>query len=84
MPKVIINRHEYMKQNIGSYVAMWLRRAGKTMKDLGAELGITHQAVSNKIRTNAFTYSDLLTVFDFLAVPEEEILSVMVLRRGNK
>ena len=82
MPKVIINRHEYKVSNIGSWVAMWLRRAGKTMKDLGWELGITHQGVSAKIKNNTFSYSDLLTVFDYLNVPEEEILAVMMLRRG--
>lgn len=84
MPKVIINRHEYMRKNIGSRVVMWLRMAGKKQKDLASELNISPQGVSKKIDTNAFTYSDLLTIFDYLAVPEEEILSVMVLRRGKQ
>ena len=77
MPKVIINKHEYKKQNIGSYVFMWLRRAGKYEKDLAPELGISQQGLSHKIRNNSFTYSDMLTVFDYLDVPDEEILQVM-------
>ena len=82
MPKVIINRHEYMSKSIGCRVAMWLRMAGKTMKDLAPELGVSPQGVSFKIKSNTFTYSDLLTIFDYLDVPEDEILSVMILRKG--
>lgn len=82
MPKVIINTLEYKTHNIGSWVVMWLRRSGKRMSDLASELGITQQGVSFKIKTNAFTYGDLLVVFDYLDVPEEEILMVMTLRRG--
>lgn len=77
MPKVIINKKEYMVQNIGSYVVMWLHRQHKYIKDLAKEMGITQQGLSYKIKTNTFTYSDLLTIFDYLAVPDEEILMVL-------
>ena len=77
MPKVIINKHEYKSNTIGSWVVMWLKRAGKFEKDLASELGISQQGASFKIRKNSFTYPDLLTIFDYLEVPEEEILQVM-------
>lgn len=77
MPKVIINKHDYKANNIGCTVAMWIRKAGTTMKALAKELGITPQGVSFKIKTNAFTYEDLLTIFEFLEVPDEEILKAM-------
>ena len=77
MPKVIINKQDHKARNIGCWVAMWLRRSGKTMKDLAEELYISHQGVSFKIKSNTFTYSDMLTIFDYLDVPDEEILQVM-------
>lgn len=77
MPKVIICKHEYLRRDIGNKVVMWLRRAGKTMKDLAEELGITPQGVSFKIKHNKFTYEDLITIFDYLNVPDEEILQAL-------
>lgn len=77
MPKVVINKLEYKRHDIGSWVVKWLRRSGKRMSDLAEELGITHQGVSFKIKTNAFSYGDLLVIFDYLEVPDEEILQVM-------
>ena len=77
MPKVIINKHEYKKQNIGSWIYMWVRRSGKHLKDLAPELGVSQQGVSFKIKNNTFSYSDMLTIFDYLEVPDEEILQVM-------
>lgn len=77
MPKVIINKREYKKNTIGGYVAMWMKRAGKVEKDLAAELGVSQPGASFKIRNNTFSYADLITIFDYLEVPDEEILQVM-------
>ena len=77
MPKVIINKLQYKTHNIGPWVVMWLRREHRTMSDLGGELGISQQAVSYKIKTNAFSYSDMIVIFDYLNVPDNEILQVM-------
>lgn len=77
MPKVIINKLQYKTHNIGSWVVMWLHREKRTMKDLAGELGISQQGVSFKIKTNSFSYGDLLVIFDYLGVPDEEILQVM-------
>jgi predicted transcriptional regulator len=79
MPKVIINKLQYKTHNIGPWVVMWLRRKQKRMSDLGEELGISQQAVSYKIKTNSFSYGDMLVIFDYLEVPDEEILQVMKL-----
>ena len=77
MPKVIINKKAYKTSDIGSWVVKWLHKAGKRMQDLAAEMLITQPALSYKIKHNTFSYGDLLTIFDYLNVPDEEILFVM-------
>ena len=77
MPKVMINRLQYKVRDIGNMVRFWLIRSGKYEKDLAAQLGISQQGVSQKIRKNQFSYSDLVVIFDFFEVPNEEILRVM-------
>lgn len=79
MPKVIINKLDHKIHSIGPWVVMWLRREHKTMKDLAEELGISQQGVSFKIKTNTFSYGDMLVIFDYLGVPDNEILQVMKL-----
>ena len=79
MSRVSINKHQSKTKDIGSRVSVWLRRSGKKRKDLAAELDVSYQGVRHKIDKNVFTYSDILTIFDFLDVPDEEILQVMKL-----
>ena len=74
MPKVIINKREYRVKDFGSWVIKWLRREDKTMTDLGNELGISHQGISYKIKHNSFTLSDMITIFDYLNVPDNEMV----------
>jgi len=40
-------------------ILIWLHREEKTRKWLGDQLGVTRQAVSQKINTNMFTVSDI-------------------------
>lgn len=77
MPKVIINKKEYRVNDIGNWVVKWLRQSQKREKDLADELLISQPALSYKIKHNSFSYADMLTIFDYLKVPEEEILFVM-------
>jgi len=79
MPKVIVNKLHYKTHSIGPWVVMWLRREKKKMSDLASEIGISQQGVSYKIKTNSFSYGDMLVIFDYLNVPDDEILQVMKL-----
>lgn len=79
MPRVIINKHQYKSDDIGNRVSIWLRRSGKKRKDLANELAVSYQGIRHKLENNVFTYSDMLTIFDYLDVPDEEILQVMKL-----
>ena len=84
MPKANINRKEYKKSSIGSWVYKWLKQENRRIQDLAAELFISQPALSYKIKNNTFSYADLLTIFDYLNVPDEEILFVMKLRGDSK
>ena len=77
MPKSIINKKQYKVNDFGTWVIKWLRRAKKRQKDLADELLITQPALSYKIEHSSFSYGDMLTIIDYLDVPEEEIISVM-------
>ena len=77
MPKSIVNKKEYRVNDIGSWVVKWLHQAGKRQQDLAEELLITTPALSYKIKHNSFSYADMLTIFDFLDVPDIEIIFVM-------
>lgn len=81
---VIMNRTEYKARTIGKLVIGWLRRAGKYQRELAAVLGISQQALSQKCMNNSFTYADLIIIFYFLDVPDDEILKTMkILRKEN-
>ena len=77
MPKSIINKKEYKKQGIGSFVYKWLKQANKRVSDLADELFISQPGLTYKMRHNSFSYADMLTIFEYLNVPDEEILYVM-------
>lgn len=79
MPKAIINKKQYRVNDIGNWVVKWLHQAGKRLQDLADELLITQPALSYKIKNNSFSYGDLLTIFDYLNVPDSEIIYVMTL-----
>ena len=51
--------------------------AGKRLTDLADEMLITQPALSYKIKHNSFSYADMLTIFDYLNVPDSEIIYVM-------
>lgn len=79
MPRVNINRKQYKVDDFGSWLIGRLHKAKKTEQMLADELDITRQAVSYKIKHCSFSYSDLITVFEFLQITDEEILQVMKL-----
>lgn len=77
MPRVAINKKKYKVNDIGGWVSGKLFKEGKSQTDLAKELDTTQQAISYKINNNTFTYGDLLTIFEFFDVEDEELLYVM-------
>lgn len=77
MPRILANKKKYKFFYLGSWVIAQLHMAHKTQQGLADELGITRQALHYKIKNNAFDYKDLLTIIEFLDVPDEEIIHLM-------
>lgn len=79
MPRVCINKKQYKVGDIGSWVVSRLFKERKRYEDLAQELDTTRQNIYYKIHHNAFTYGDMLTIFEFFNCTDEEILQVMKL-----
>jgi len=43
-------------------VLLWLHRTNRSQQWLSTELGVTRQAVSQKIKDNIFTLKDIMTL----------------------
>lgn len=78
MPRCYLgNRREYIQKDFSRYVIGELRLQGISEAELGNELGITQQAVSQKIKKHKFTYSDVLGIFKLFDADDETILRFM-------
>ena len=66
-----------MANDIGSWVYKWLHKAQKRQRELAEELFISQPALAYKLKHNNFSYADMLTIFDFLDVPDNEVMKVM-------
>lgn len=73
MPRVSINKKEYMKRDLVAWIVgkMYGRY---TQTDLARKLDISQPALSHKLKTGRFDFSELVIIFDFLeATPEEKV-----------
>lgn len=77
MPRIREYKEKYMVNDIGAWVAGKLMRLKMTQKVAAGELGITQQALSLKIRSNSFTYEDMIKLFRVFGSDDEEILKIM-------
>lgn len=81
MPRIHQKTKEYAKKDLERCIRdkMYVQKISRTK--LGEELGMTGQAISYKIQNAAFSYDELLTVFDMLKFEDAEILHFMCLTR---
>ena len=70
-------KHKYMEKDIGGKIVGLMYRQGVKQSALANELKITQPALSYKLRNNAFTYGDLIKIFNVLGLPDSEILELM-------
>jgi transcriptional regulator with XRE-family HTH domain len=71
MPKVKLG------YGIGDWIARKIKRAGYSQTDIAKKIGITQQALSQRIKRNHFTYDELRVIFTAVNVTDAEILKVM-------
>lgn len=77
MPRVQIKRKEYKASDLTAYIVNTMYEKKIRQSKLAEALHISQQAVSYKIKTAGFDYKELLTVFECLRVPDEDILKIM-------
>lgn len=84
MPRVGIKKMEYKKRDLKNWIAGQMRANGLRQEDVGRELGISQQAVSQKLKltktgpeTDPISYGDLLALFKLFGTTGEEIQKLM-------
>lgn len=66
-----------MINDLGAWITGQLYKNHATQQELAKELKITQQGLSYKLKTNSFSYGDMLTIFEFLKTEEEQIIQLM-------
>ena len=81
MSRVSLNKKNYKIKDFSGWVIGKLYSEQKTQGDLAKQLGISQQVMSYRIKHCIFSYGDLLTIFDYFDISDEEILYIM---KSNK
>ena len=87
MPRVTIKKKDYMITDLQGWITGRMRIKRIRQADLAAELHITPQALSARLKPadkgrtpkDQFSYGDLLTIFKVLEATEEEKIRLMSL-----
>ena len=81
MPKVYITEQEKYKTNLVALIYGAMKAQKKTQGELAKVVGVHQTAISLKLRNKSFKYEDLVEIFDYLGLSDQQILSVM--RKGR-
>lgn len=69
------------KVNLGLQIGDWVKaktdRSDYTQKQVAEMLGVTQQALSQRIRHNSFSYETMRSLFKIFGCSNEEIAGVM-------
>ena len=77
MPRVYITKQDKLNDRLVRLVYGTMKVRNITQGQMADKLDISQQAFGKKLKTKRFTYSDLVTIFAELEIPDDEILSVM-------
>lgn len=81
MPRIERKKKDYMIKDLTGWIRKNMHMRGLTQEDIARELGITQQAVSERLNPkkyesgemkDPFSYGDLLTLFKVLEFTPEE------------
>ena len=73
MPKVYLSEEDRRGAKLASWVYGELKVRHMTQADLARQMGITHQAVSIKLKRHSFSYKDFLMLIAIFEPPMKEI-----------
>lgn len=77
MPRVYLTKQEKLNEKLATLIYGTMKVKHITQTQMAGFLGISQQAFSKKLKTVQFTFSDLVTIFEVLELPDEDILAVM-------
>ena len=77
MPKVYITKQQQMNNRLVSLIYGTMKVQHVTQRQMADKLGISQQAYAKKLKNSQFTFVDLVTIFEVLDMPDEEIVKVM-------
>lgn len=84
MPKIrSLDPHQVILEKLTDSIIGTMRRQNIKQSQVAAELGVTQQALSHKLRTHTLTGKDLIIIFDFLNINGEEAGSLLCQTRKN-
>ena len=81
MPRVYITNEDKLNNKLVALIYGSMKVKRMTQSKMADELGISQPAFGKKLRNKQFTFTDLVTIFRVLEIPDDEILSVMRERR---
>lgn len=79
MPRVSLSKKKYKVSDLSKYIASEMYAQDISQEELAMHLGITQPGLSYKMKNNAFSYGDLLTIFDVFGTPNEKKAELMTL-----
>ena len=77
MPRVTINKKEYMLSDFSEWVIGRMNTLGYTQKRMGEKLGISQSSFSKKLRQKSLSLADALTIIKELEASENEIIRLI-------
>lgn len=79
MPRIAIKKKQYKISDLSKFVVGEMYAQDVTQEEMARHMGITQSTFSYKLKHNAFSYGDLLTIFDVLGVTNEQKIKLMSL-----
>lgn len=73
MPKVHITKIDRQKDRIVAYVISELQVRGLRQQDLANYMGISQQALSNKLRRKSFSFENYVQIVNFFGADDYEL-----------
>lgn len=84
MPKTYITRESRQRAHFSSWVYGVMKTSGITQTQLAERLGITQQALSKKIKSQHFSYDDMVVIFDVFKPEPRELDRLLGIDRHHR
>lgn len=77
MPRVYLSENDRLTARLVSWIYGEMKSQGITQRRLADEMEITQQALSWKLKNNAFTFADFLTIIRILEPDDKDLVKLL-------